>query len=159
MLLPKHLPTLIPAAIPSETVAANATFSIRELDDVVYDYLHISFIEAQFPKLQERIISRALSGTTCWMPESSASSVLLITKQKTATKRSTSDILYLHRSFRSSGFWWGDTGSFEGCRLKYNPPLVEEPLALDPHSKIISDPRPLSNLRSMMESRTTPHHI
>ena len=52
-----------------------------------------------------------------------------------------------------------DTGSFEGCRLKYNPPLVEEPLALDPHSKIISDPRPLSNLRSMMESRTTPHHI
>ena len=52
-----------------------------------------------------------------------------------------------------------DTGSFEGCRLKYNPPLVEEPRALGQHSKVISDLPPLSNLRSMVESRTTPHHI
>jgi hypothetical protein len=97
-------------------MAANTTLSIRELlDDVVYDYLHIGFIEAQFPKPRERIISRALFGITCWKPESSSCSVLLITKEKLATKKSTSDILYLHRSFRFSGFWSADTGSFEGC--------------------------------------------
>jgi hypothetical protein len=44
-------------------MAANATFSVRELDDVVYNYLHIGLIAAQSPKPRERIISRALFGT------------------------------------------------------------------------------------------------
>ena len=51
-------------------MAASATFSVLELDDVMYDYLCIGFVAAQSPKPSERIISRALFGTTCWMHKS-----------------------------------------------------------------------------------------
>lgn len=55
------------------------------------------------PKPRERIVSKALFGTTCWTPKSPFCSVLFIAKEKPATRRSTPGILYSHRSFRFSG--------------------------------------------------------
>jgi len=114
MLLPKHLPT------PDTCIETDPAWQ-RMLPSA----LGIGRRRVRLPAhwLYCSTISQAKRThhlKSCWEPppEPSSCSVLLITKEKTAAKRSTSDILYLHRSFRFSGFWWGDTGSFKGCRVK-----------------------------------------